>query len=159
MINSRGIYQSPLQRYLEANEDVSAYIKKIKEVGPQQDSNYNEKAWLDLTNKRLGTSFADTSDFRDEDLAKTHYENWGKNESRDAEIKKAIAEDLFTQTEHDTIRKRYLDAEYTPKQDLSQFEALLGKLEGSKMKQADQANRARRGNIYSQGIAQMMRNF
>jgi hypothetical protein len=59
MINSRGIYQSPLQRYLEANEDVSAYIKKIKEVGPQQDSNYNEKAWLDLTNKRLGTSFAD----------------------------------------------------------------------------------------------------
>ena len=65
----------------------------------------------------------------------------------------------LTENERETIRKRYLDAEYTPKQDLSQFEALLGKLEGSKMKQADQANRARRGDIYSQGIAQMMRNF
>jgi hypothetical protein len=48
---------------------------------------------------------------------------------------------------------------YTPEQDLSQFETLLGKLEGSKMKQAEQANRARRGDIYSQGIAQMMSNF
>ena len=67
--------------------------------------------------------------------------------------------DNLTENERETIRKRYLDAEYTPKQDLSQFEALLGKLEGSKMKQADQANRARRGDIYSQGIAQMMRNF
>ena len=67
--------------------------------------------------------------------------------------------DNLTENEREIIRKRYLDAEYTPKQDLSQFEALLGKLEGSKMKQADQANRARRGDIYSQGIAQMMRNF
>ena len=67
--------------------------------------------------------------------------------------------DNLTDNERETIRKRYLDAEYTPKQDLSQFEALLGKLEGSKMKQADQAHRARRGDIYSQGIAQMMRNF
>ncbi len=67
--------------------------------------------------------------------------------------------DNLTDNERETIRKRYLDAEYTPEQDLSQFEALLGKLEGSKMKQADQSNRARRGDIYSQGIAQMMRNF
>ena len=65
----------------------------------------------------------------------------------------------LTQAEYDTIRKRYLDEMYTPKQDLSQFETLLGKLEGSKMKQAEQANRARRGDIYSQGIAQMMSNF
>ena len=65
----------------------------------------------------------------------------------------------FTQAEYDAIRKRYQDEMYTPQQDLSQFETLLGKLEGSKMKQADQANRARRGDIYSQGIAQMMRNF
>ena len=65
----------------------------------------------------------------------------------------------FTQAEYDSIRKRYLDEMYTPQQDLSQFETLLGKLEGSKMKQAEQANRARRGDIYSQGIAQMMSNF
>jgi len=65
----------------------------------------------------------------------------------------------FTQAEYDAIRKRYQDEMYTPQQDLSQFETLLGKLEGSKMKQAEQANRARRGDIYSQGIAQMMSNF
>ena len=67
--------------------------------------------------------------------------------------------DKLTQAEYDSIRKRYLDTMYTPEQDLSQFETLLGKLEGSKMKQAEQANRARRGDIYSQGIAQMMSNF
>ena len=67
--------------------------------------------------------------------------------------------DKLTKDEYETVRKRYVDAMYTPEQDLSQFETLLGKLEGSKMKQADQANRARRGDIYSQGIAQMMSNF
>lgn len=65
----------------------------------------------------------------------------------------------FTKAEYDAIRKRYQDEMYTPQQDLSQFETLLGKLEGSKMKQAEQANRARRGDIYSQGLAQMMSNF
>ena len=65
----------------------------------------------------------------------------------------------LTKDEYETARKRYLDEMYTPQQDLSQFETLLGKLEGSKMKQAEQANRARRGDIYSQGIAQMMSNF
>jgi hypothetical protein len=67
--------------------------------------------------------------------------------------------DKLTKEEYETIRKRYQDTMYTPEQDLSQFETLLGKLEGSKMKQAEQANRARRGDIYSQGIAQMMSNF
>jgi hypothetical protein len=67
--------------------------------------------------------------------------------------------DKLTKDEYETVRKRYQDAMYTPEQDLSQFETLLGKLEGSKMKQAEQANRARRGDIYSQGIAQMMSNF
>ncbi len=152
------LYQSPLQRYLQSNQDVSDYIKKIKEAGPQQDSGYDEKTWLDLTNKRLGTTFKDAGDFRDEDLARTHYEVWGKGEAR-GDVLKAIADDRFTQAEHDTLRKQSFDAEYAPKQDLSQFDTLLTKLEATKLKQLAEANRARRGDIYAQGLASMMTNF
>ncbi len=92
-------------------------------------------------------------------VAKNNYIDFGNPTGPVAKNDYIQGADNLTDNERETIRKRYLDAEYTPKQDLSQFEALLGKLEGSKMKQADQANRARRGDIYSQGIAQMMRNF
>jgi hypothetical protein len=39
------------------------------------------------------------------------------------------------------------------------FETLLGRLEGSKMKQADQGNRARQREVMTRGLASMMRNF
>ena len=93
-------------------------------------------------------------------MANKTYADFLKDEGGyDATGKYTAGAGKFTQAEYDAIRKRYQDEMYTPQQDLSQFETLLGKLEGSKMKQAEQANRARRGDIYSQGIAQMMSNF
>ncbi len=74
-------------------------------------------------------------------------------------IKDAVTRGEYTADEGKSKIKLLADETFTPTQDLSQFETLLGKLEGSKMKQAEQANRARRGDIYSQGIAQMMSNF
>ena len=74
-------------------------------------------------------------------------------------ISDAVARGEYTAEEGKLAKKTLADATFAPEQDLSQFETLLGKLEGSKMKQAEQANRARRGDIYSQGLAQMMSNF
>ena len=74
-------------------------------------------------------------------------------------ISDAVARGEYTADEGKLAKKTLADATFAPEQDLSQFETLLGKLEGSKMKQAEQANRARRGDIYSQGLAQMMSNF
>ena len=43
--------------------------------------------------------------------------------------------------------------------ELQDFETLIGRLEGSKMRQAAQGNRARQRDIMSGGLASMMTNF
>jgi hypothetical protein len=45
------------------------------------------------------------------------------------------------------------------KAELQDFETLIGRLEGSKMRQAAQGNRARQRDIMSGGLASMMTNF
>ena len=45
------------------------------------------------------------------------------------------------------------------KAELQDFETLVGRLEKSKMKQADQTNRARQREVMTRGLASMMRNF
>jgi hypothetical protein len=58
----------------------------------------------------------------------------------------------------DAARKQYLEA-YMPTFNIGEFEDLLGKLEGSKMKQAQQKGRIDRRGTMSQGLASMMSNF
>ena len=65
----------------------------------------------------------------------------------------------LTEEEYKKLRADLFASEYAPKQDLSQFDTLLSKLEASKLKQLGEANRARRGDIYAQGLASMMTNF
>ena len=86
-------------------------------------------------------------------------EDWNTYNRQINAITDAVTRGEYTADEGKLAKKTLADATFAPEQDLSQFETLLGKLEGSKMKQAEQANRARRGDIYSQGIAQMMSNF
>lgn len=43
--------------------------------------------------------------------------------------------------------------------ELQDFETLVGRLEGSKMRQAAQANRARQRDVFAGGLASMMGNF
>ena len=88
-----------------------------------------------------------------------NYADWQGYEREVRAISDAVARGEYTADEGKLAKKTLADATFAPEQDLSQFETLLGKLEGSKMKQAEQANRARRGDIYSQGLAQMMSNF
>ena len=86
-------------------------------------------------------------------------EDWTAYEKEMKAITEAVTRGEYTAEEGKLAKKTLADATFAPEQDLSQFETLLGKLEGSKMKQAEQANRARRGDIYSQGLAQMLSNF
>jgi len=58
-----------------------------------------------------------------------------------------------------SLKKQTAEGEFGPQADLSQFETLLGKLEGSKMRQQRQKSVEGRRDIYSQGLAQMMSNF
>jgi hypothetical protein len=43
--------------------------------------------------------------------------------------------------------------------ELQDFESLIGRLEGSKMRQAAQSNRARQRDVFAGGLASMMGNF
>ena len=74
-------------------------------------------------------------------------------------LKQALNEGNIDQTTYDELRKQLAEGEYTPKADLTQFETLLGKLEGSKMRQQRQKSVEGRRDIFSQGLAQMMSNF
>ena len=53
----------------------------------------------------------------------------------------------------------YLGSDQTATVPIEDFEALLGKLEGSKMRQQRQKSVEGRRDIYSQGLASMMSNF
>lgn len=63
-----------------------------------------------------------------------------------------------TEAELATARQQYLEA-MMPTFNIGEFEDLLGKLEGSKMKQAEQKGRIDRRGTMSQGLASMMSNF
>ncbi|NBQ98501.1 MAG: hypothetical protein EBU12_09875 [Microbacteriaceae bacterium] len=63
------------------------------------------------------------------------------------------------ETTYDALKKDLISGQYTPEADLGQFETLLGKLEGSKMRQQRQKSVEGRRDIYTQGLAQMMSNF
>ncbi len=57
-------------------------------------------------------------------------------------------------------KKRVFEAAYTPSSfDMKEFEGLLGKLEGSKMRQQRQKSVEGRRDIMTGGLAGMMNNF
>lgn len=74
-------------------------------------------------------------------------------------LKGAFSAGNIDQTTYDELRKQLAEGEYTPKADLTQFETLLGKLEGSKMRQQRQKSVEGRRDVFSQGLASMMSNF
>lgn len=60
------------------------------------------------------------------------------------------------------LREKILEREYgggMTRAELQDFETLIGRLEGSKMRQAGQANRARQRDTFAGGLASMMGNF
>jgi len=82
-----------------------------------------------------------------------HY--WSQLQSLDSNL----ASGYINQDTYEGLKKQLAEEYYAPKADLTQFETLLGKLEGSKMRQQRQKSVEGRRDIYSQGLAQMMSNF
>jgi hypothetical protein len=128
--------------YLNRYKDVAKYIDDARlpgiDTGTSYKTAYNkstkgwEDDWISRTNQRLGTNKKDASDFSREQLAETHYENWGKNENR---------------------------TDPTSGVDMNQFQQLLDRLEGSKKRQVRQKSVEDRRGTFAQGIAGMMSNF
>ena len=60
------------------------------------------------------------------------------------------------------LQSEYFNKEYgggMSKAELQDFDTLISRLEGSKMRQAAQGNQARQRETYGAGLANMMRNF
>lgn len=65
-------------------------------------------------------------------------------------------------SEAQDLRNQIIEREYgggMSAAELQDFESLIGRLEGSKMRQAAQANRARQRDTFAGGLASMMGNF
>jgi len=72
----------------------------------------------------------------------------------------ALSDAEMSKEEKADLRKQILQQEYGAKSfDLGEFEGLLSKLEGSKMRQQRQKSVEGRRDIFSQGLAGMMSNF
>jgi hypothetical protein len=77
-----------------------------------------------------------------------------------AGINQALAAGNITAAEAAQLRKQIVEGEYGAKSfDIDEFQDLLGRLEGSKMRQQRQKSVEGRRDVMSQGLASMMSNF
>ena len=175
-----------LEAYFRARPDVIDYIRDARQAGIDTGKEYEKKYgkktsgweqdWLDKANKMYGRSAADVSEFSEDELGRLHYQNWGRNEgtlgSQDYKnIESGLSEDerrlgalRGDQNIDEKTRKELLKAnfekQYTPSSfDMGEFEGLLGRLEGSKMRQQRQKSVEGRRDIMAGGLAGMMNNF
>lgn len=75
------------------------------------------------------------------------------------ELKAALTAGNIDQATYNELAKALAEGEYAPQADLTQFDDLLTKLEGSKMRQQRQKSVEGRRDVFSQGMASMMNNF
>jgi hypothetical protein len=77
-----------------------------------------------------------------------------------ASINNAVAYGNITAADAAELKKQITEGEYGAKSfNISEFEDLLSRLEGSKMRQQRQKSTEGRRDIMSQGLASMMSNF
>lgn len=75
-------------------------------------------------------------------------------------INDALDAGTITEEQAADLKKQAVEGEYGAKSfDINEFQDLLGRLEGSKMRQQRQKGVEGRRNIMSQGLASMMSNF
>ena len=141
--------------YLNKYQDVNTYIDDARQAGLDTGTNYTktygrntkgwEQDWINRTNQRLGTNYTDAGQFSREELAETHYDNWGKNEGRTWDGQG------ITEGQAGNAKDDYFD--------IDKFQGLLGKLEESKGRQQRQKSVEGRRDIFATGLGGMMNNF
>ena len=75
------------------------------------------------------------------------------------ELQGEVSAGRMDDEEYKRLRGELAQSRFGPKADLGQFNELLGKLEGSKMKQQRQRSVEGRRDIFAGGLANMMSNF
>ena len=81
-------------------------------------------------------------------------------QDRITKIEAALTNGQIDQETADQLKKQAAEAEFGSKSfDIGEFESLLGRLEGSKMRKQRQKSVEGRRDIMSQGLASMMSNF
>ena len=160
--------------YLKKNEDVNIYINDARQAGIGTGKGYQskygpdttgwEQDWINNANKAYGTNATDASQFSPEQLGKLHYDLYGRPEGRnapelgyygDAAYGNMSAEDKAV-IDKQQFQNQYGGMGEATKKD---FDTLLGRLEGSKIRQEEAKNVSARPGIYAAGLANMMRNF
>jgi len=82
--------------------------------------------------------------------------------NRERPSKESLLAQGMSETEAQQLIDQMGEREYgggMSRAELQDFETLIGRLEGSKMRQASQANRARQRDVMAGGLASMMTNF
>ena len=139
-----------------------------------------EENWVKKMNKQFGTKNTDVGQFTADQFARHHRDMYGIKENRlkkDSAAGKRYRAELQKRSDYEKAidrinsdrslsaeqRRRLIEEqaqnEYGPQADMSQFNELLSKLEGSKMKQQRQRSVEGRRDIYAGGLASMMTNF
>lgn len=86
----------------------------------------------------------------------------GTDAKRSRANKNQLIKQGMSPTEAQQLVDQMAEREYgggMSRAELQDFETLIGRLEGSKMRQAAQSNRARQRDVMAGGLASMMANF
>jgi len=157
-----------LEAYYRSRPDVLNYIRNEREI--------KGTGWRDWANEKYGKNESDVSKYSEDELARLHYQRFGRNEGttegeayrnalaglsdyerRTGELRGA--EGVNEETRKQVLKENF-EKQYTPSSfDMGEFESLLGKLESSKMKQQRQKSVEGRRDIAAGGLAGMMDNF
>lgn len=86
------------------------------------------------------------------------YTAYNRNRLTEAQLKGlGMSDTEAAQLEDEQLAREYGGG--MSRAELQDFETLIGRLEGSKMRQAAQSNRARQRDTFAGGLASMMGNF
>jgi len=143
-----------------AYEDLGKKGKYDKNKGAYRKA-YNkglgdETNWVKKLSDSTGRRGTDISDYTAEEFAKAHYENFGSTPREDRlnqpgyEKNYAVAIGAIEDPDLAKYEKGF---------DQEQFDTLLKKLTGSKIRQGRAAGIQNRAGTYAEGLARMMRNF
>lgn len=95
-------------------------------------------------------------------MAADYQINLGVDAKRTRPTKAQLVKQGMSDAEAQQLVDQMSEREYgggMSRAELQDFETLIGRLEGSKMRQAAQANRARQRDVMAGGLASMMTNF
>ena len=155
------------QAYLNAFKDIQLAYGDLSKKG-KYDKNKgayrkeygrglgDEQKWLNKLNKEYGREATDVGDYSAQEVARAHYNIYGKKEKR---LERDAYKKAFAEKNPDNDAGGSKDNKNDASVDIKTFENLLGKLEGSKKRQQRQKSVEGRRDTYAKGLAGMMSNF